>query len=169
MDNWLVFFVALTAVALLAQAVVLLLTFLRLRRLHQQVADLLQQLNDRIDPLLYRLEDIVRNMQTNSLRILDDVAAIANTARGQAEKFDQVTDDLTLRLRRQIIRLDELLGRAVDALETVGEKVGRTLAGPVREAVAVVHGVRTALDFLAQRRAANKPAEPGAKEEELFI
>lgn len=172
MDTWLVVFVGVTAVAVVIQAVVLTATYLRLRRIDNEMNTLRQRFNDRVDPILNRLDDILQTVQLNSHRILGDCAAVAETARNQIEKFDRLTDELSDRVRGQIIRVDELLTRAVGALEAAGDKVQRGLEGPVREAVAVVQGVKTALDYLAERRrkaAATQPGQSPATEEELFI
>ena len=170
MERWLVVFVGITAAALLLQALTLLGTYLTLRRMNRQLTDLLERFNDGLDPLMDRLDDILKTVQANSRRILDDVGVIAATARGQAEKLDRVTDELTQRLRGQVVRLDDLLSRALGAMEAAGEKVERSLAGPMREAVAVVQGVRAALDFLAQRRREGGAASSSERTEEgLFI
>lgn len=171
METWHFAFIALVTVAVVLQTVVLTATFLRLRRIDNEVAEMRQRFNDRVDPLLNRLEDILKTVQTNSHRIFGDLAAIAETARDQTEKVDHITDELTDRTRLQIIRLDDLLTRALHSVETAGEQVERGLRGPVGEAVAVVHGVRAALDFLARRRTAEprQSPRPRSQEEELFV
>ncbi|MFQ5927344.1 MAG: hypothetical protein ACE5MH_07915 [Terriglobia bacterium] len=169
METWLIVFVGITAFAVLAQAAVLTATFLRLRRIDNELQDLRRRLNDRVDPLLDRLDDILKTVQVNSHRIMGDVAAITETARNQTEKFNRVTNELSDRVRLQIIRVDELLARALGAVEEAGEKIERSLTGPMREAVAVIHGVKTALDILTQRRRAEGAQSKRATEEELFI
>ncbi|MFQ5817512.1 MAG: hypothetical protein ACE5H2_06095 [Terriglobia bacterium] len=166
MEPWLIVFVGLTALAVLLQAGVLTATYLQLRRMSNEMSELRQRYNDRLDPLLTHLNDILRTVQVSSQRIMDDVTTITKTTRNQVEKFDRVSDELSDRVRLQIIRLDELLTRTMSAVEQAGEKVERSLTGPMREAVAVVHGVKTALDILTQRR---KRGGQAAAEEELFI
>jgi len=173
MDNWLIVFVGLTAAAVVVQSIVLTATYLRLRRIDNELAALRQRFNDRVDPLLDRLDDILRTVQGGTHRILGDVAAILGTARTQAEKLDRLTDDMADRTRAQIIRLDELLARALATVETTGEKIEQSLATPVREVAAVVAGIKTALAVLGERRRAGRAEQDSLPEamadEELFI
>lgn len=172
MQNWLLLFIVLTAAAIVLQTVVLAATFLRLRRIDNEVGELRQRFNDRVDPLLNRLDDILKTVQVNARSILGDLAALTGLGRTQAEKFDRVTDELSDRACGQIARVDEFLNRAVAAVESTGEKIERNVAAPVREVAALVHGVEAALDYLAERRRTGTNAAapgPGTAEEELFI
>jgi hypothetical protein len=173
MDNWLIIFVGVTAAAVVIQAIVLTATYLRLRRIDNEMGELRQRFNDRVDPLLDRLDDILRTFQGSWHRILGDLAAISGTARAQVEKFDRLTDDVADRARGEIIRLDEVLARAITTVETTGEKIEQSLATPVREVAAVVAGIKTALAVLGERRRAGR-ARPDTlpeamADEELFI
>lgn len=172
MQNWLLIFIVLTAAAIVLQTAVLAATYLRLRRIDNEVGELRQRFNDRVDPLLNRLDDILKTVQVNARSILGDLAALTGLGRTQVEKFDRVTDELSDRACGQIARVDEFLHRAVAAVESTGEKIERNLAAPVREVVALVHGVEAALDSLAERRRTGTNAAapgPGTAEEELFI
>lgn len=136
MDTWLIIFVGLTALAILLQAIVLTGTYRELRRLNREVEALRERFDDRVDPLLDRLDDILKTVQVNTHRILGDITAVTEAARAQ------------------------------------GEKLEHALTAPIREAAAVVAGIRTALETLAQRRREREQArtvEGAEADEELFI
>ena len=147
-DTQLTIFVALTAIAVTLQAGVLVAIFLVVSRVEKDTRKLRDALDRRIDP------------------ILDDVEQISAGLRGQVGKFDRLTDVMDGRLRVQISRLDSLITDALDKVEGAGGAVRENVAGPMREAAAVLQGVRAALASLSLRRSRRRDA---GTEEELFI
>lgn len=170
MDGWLKFFIAMTAVALVTQAVVLLLAFLRVKKLDEETRELRRKVIEHAGPILRNVEDTTLTVRENSRLILDDVGAFTQDARRQMEKFDRLTDEMADRLRAQILRLDQLLTQTLDNLEAAGAAVKETVVEPVREAVAVMRGVKAAIDFISARRERTGRQRAGSRtDEELFI
>jgi len=169
METWLIVFVGLTAAAVVLQAVVLVAIYLQLRRTDVGIKEFRERYTERVDSLVSRADDVLKTVQTNCQVIFTDLAAITQSAREQTQKFDRLVDEFTDRVRFEIIRLDELIARALRALEEAGSSLSRSLTGPVREAAAVIQGVKTALEYLAQRRRAAKPGERSSTEEQMFI
>jgi hypothetical protein len=84
------------------------------------------------------------------------------------EKVDRLTDELADRIRLQVIRTDELLSQALQNLEEASSTVKQNVVGPVREAAAVVQGIKAAIDFFGGRRNRKHRRGTGV-DEELFI
>jgi len=170
-DGWLIFFIAMTAAALVTQAVVLLLAYLRVKKLDEETQALRRQVLDHAGPILRNVEDVTLTVRENSRLIFDDVTTLSADARRQMEKFDRLTDEAADRLRAQVLRLDDLLTQALDNLEQAGLAVKETVVGPVKEAVAVMQGVKAALEFINARRGrSGERARPAKRsDEELFI
>lgn len=168
METQLTLFVALTAAALAAQAVILVLAYVRLKKLDEETRSLRRALNEQAPPILRNVADVTLAVRENSRVIFDDLTALSGDARRQMEKLDRLTDELADRLRGQILRLDELMTQALDNLEKAGGAVRDTVEGPMREAVAVIQGVKAALEFFNARRGR---ARTGARapDEQLFI
>ena len=169
MEVYLTIFIGLTTAALVAQAVALALAYLRLKKLDEETKATRQQLREQLGPILRNVEDTSVTVRENSRVIFDDLSAMSYTARKQLDKVDRVTDELSERLRVQIIRADELLTQALDNLERASTAVKENVVGPVREAAAVIQGVKAAIEFLNARRSSRerKPAARG--DENLFI
>ena len=169
MEVYLTIFIGLTTAALVAQAVALVLAYLRLKKLDEETKATRQQLREQLGPILRNVEDTSITVRENSRVIFDDLSAMSYTARKQLDKVDRVTDELSERLRVQIIRADELLTQALDNLERASTAVKENVVGPVREAAAVIQGVKAAIEFLNARRSSRerKPAARG--DENLFI
>jgi len=169
LEVYLTIFIGLTTAALVAQAVALVLAYLRLKKLDEETKATRQQLREQLGPILRNVEDTSITVRENSRVIFDDLSAMSYTARKQLDKVDRVTDELSERLRVQIIRADELLTQALDNLERASTAVKENVVGPVREAAAVIQGVKAAIEFLNARRSSRerKPAARG--DENLFI
>ncbi len=160
-------FVALTALALLLQAGVLLAIFLTLRQMSEATRGLQRRMEEQVSPILDNVDEITTTVRDSSRSVLEDLAGLSRDARRQVQKFDELTDELADRVRLQIIRLDQLLSQALSNLERAGTAVRENVVGPVREATAVIQGVRAAIDFLAARRERHRGRQQS--DEELFI
>lgn len=168
MEAYLTVFIGLTTAAFLIQAGILVATYLRLKKIDEETRALRRQVIEHTGPILRNVEETTHTVRENSRVIFDDLSALSHDARRQMEKFDRLTDEAADRLRLQIIRLDELLTLALDNLEKAGSAVKETVEGPVREAAAVVQGVKAAIDFISARRKGSR-SEPRRADEQLFI
>jgi len=167
-DAYLKIFIVAASVAVILQAGILIATYLTVARVERQTRALRQHLNEQSGPILRNLTDITLTVRENSRIVFDDLTALTGDARRQVEKFDRLTDEVADRLRHQILRLDELMTAALDNLETAGSAVKDTVGGPMREAAAVIQGVKAAIDFISARR--SRPRQPGrTPDEQLFI
>lgn len=161
-------FTGLLALAIVAQAVVIVLAYLRVARLDEETKALRQQIQEQSRPILSNVEDVTANVRDRSRVILEDASAISYDARRQMEKVDRLTDELADRIRLQIIRTDELLSQALQNLEEASSTVKQNVVGPVREAAAVVQGIKAAIEFFGGRRNRKHRRGTGV-DEELFI
>lgn len=168
METYLTVFIAVTAAAVVLQAAILVASYLRLAKLDEETKGLRRQLSEQAGPILHNVEEISLTVRENSRLMFDDLSALSHDARRQIEKFDRLTDEFADRLRLQIVRLDELLTQTLESLEKAGSTLKENVVGPVREAAAVLQGVKAAIDFLNARRGRSRRA-PRRVDEELFI
>ena len=148
------------------QAGVLLAIFLTLRRMSEATRGLQRRMEEQVSPIPDNVDEITTTVRESSRSVLEDIAGLSRDARRQVQKFDALTDELADRVRLQIIRLDQLLSQALSNLERAGTAVRENVVGPVREATAVIQGVKAAIDFLAARRERRGRQQ---SDEELFI
>jgi hypothetical protein len=103
---------------------------------------------------------------------VNDASHVVYLARGQAQKVDRLVTDASDRLRGQLVHADRILTGALEAVEDAGIQMRRSVLGPVKQASALLTGLKVGLDMLRNRRAAGTvpPDEPQEQqEEELFI
>ena len=111
----------------------------------------------RVEQVAHELETGVKPLLSNLTTLSAEATRAATIAAGQVERFDRAFSDLTG-------RLDQTLGAAQ-----------RIVAGPARDGMALVAGLRAAVSALhgmretTRRRSAARAASFEEEEESLFI
>jgi hypothetical protein len=169
MQNWVVFFSIVTAIALVVQVVILTALFFQMRRTMENVNRVVSDLHSRVSPLLTRVQILLEETQPKITTMVADAAHIVYLARGQAQKVDRVFTDAADRLRGQLVHADRILTGTLEAIEDAGSQFRNSVWRPVRKASALVQGIKVGLDLLRARRSRSRQDEPSEREEELFI
>ena len=171
MESWMPYFVVVTAVAVVLQAIVLVALFLQLRRTAARVEETIADLNARLTPILSRLQFLVEDVSPRISGIIADASELTRLARGQAQKFDRVLTETIERLRLQLVHVDQILTGAMEAVEEAGSRLRETVWGPVVKATAIIRGIQTGLEFFRDarqgRRSTEQPSEQ--QDEGMFI
>jgi uncharacterized protein YoxC len=171
MSGWVQAFIIIAAIAIVVQMAVLVAMFVQLKMSMQEFARIANDLQGRVDPILLRVNRILEDSEGRISSVMGDTAEITRLARGQAQKVDRVFTEALERLRIQVIRADQILTGALEVVDEAGTKFRNTLWGPIRQASAVMKGIKVGLDML--RRQQNNKREPDAdsvsQDEELFI
>jgi hypothetical protein len=171
MSGWIQAFIIIAAIAIVVQMAVLVAMFVQLKMSMQEFTRIANDLQGRVDPILLRVNRILEDSEGRISSVMGDTAEITRLARGQAQKVDRVFTEALERLRIQVIRADQILTGALEVVDEAGTKFRNTLWGPIRQASAVMKGIKVGLDML--RRQHNNKREPDAdsvsQDEELFI
>jgi hypothetical protein len=173
MSGWVQAFIIIAAVAIVVQMAILVAMFVQLKMSMQEFTRIANDLQGRVDPILLRVNRILEDSEERISSVMGDTAEITRLARGQAQKVDRVFTEALERLRIQVIRADQILTGALEVVDEAGTKFRNTLWGPIRQASAVMKGIKVGLDML--RRQQNNKREPDgdvdsvSQDEELFI
>src|SRR5271168_3699486 len=171
MTGWVQAFIIIAAVAIVVQMAILVAMFVQLKVSMQEFTRIANDLQGRVDPILLRVNRILEDSEGRISSVMGDTAEITRLARGQAQKVDRVFTEALERLRIQVIRADQILTGAMEVVDEAGTKFRNTLWGPIRQASAVMKGIKVGLDML-RRQQNNKPesdVDPVSQDEELFI
>jgi len=176
MQTWVQAFIILAAVAIIMQMGILLALFLEVRSLGRNLARTIAELQNRLEPILFRVNVILEDSQFRISSIMADTAEVTRLARGQALKFDRLVTEAADRLQQQIARVDQMLSGVMAVVEEGGSLIRRGLWSRVNQASAIVKGFRVGLDVFRGRspRSSSEDVEMGAtvgvsQDEELFI
>jgi hypothetical protein len=159
MESWMPFFVVVTALAILLQAVILIALFVQMRRTASLVERTVADLNGKLSPLIARVQVVVEDVGPRISGIVADASEITRLARSEAQRVDRILSEALERLRLQLIHVDHILTGAMEALEDAGSRVRQTVWAPVSKATAVFRGVQAGIDFLRSARQRRGPLD----------
>jgi len=174
--------IAVTALALLLQAIVLLAIYLALRKairsLHGEVADLRAS----VVPVVESSREVIDNSRVlvdyarklfarvapKAEAAVGDVARVARGLRDQTENLEFTAKDILERTRRQTDRLDAMTTDALDAVDRAGSYVSDTVVRPVRQLAGLAAAAKAIVESL--RNSAREPRRARySSDEDTFI
>ena len=158
MDSLLTFFVALTALAVLTQACVLVSIYLMSRRLSNQIERFMSETREMMVPV----KAITENLQVASTNIME----IGVSAREQFRRVEGMVTDTNEVLHTQLNRLEEVTKDVTGRINSTADLVQDTVLRPVREAAAVAKGLGRGFDYLFRRN--RKSSNNRDQDEERF-
>lgn len=168
METLLIVFIVVTLLALLVQVALLTSMYFGIRQTTAKLERTTTELHQRLDPILVSVDILLRDSRDKLTNIVTDAAEITRLARQQMGRMDDLVTDATDRARLQVIRVDQLISQALERVEDAGTELQKNILGPIREASAVIRGVKTGLDYLLSRRRV-RSGERAQQDEELFI
>jgi uncharacterized protein YoxC len=171
MESWMPYFVIVTALAVVLQAIILIALFLQLRRTAARVEKAIDEVNTRIAPILSRVQVMVEEITPRITGIVSDASDLTHMARSQAQKVDRILSETLERVRLQLIHVDHILTGAMEAVEEAGARLKETVWGPIVNATALVRGIQAGLEFFRTTRQRRDPAEPPVEQQDegMFI
>ena len=158
MDQLLTIFVALTALAVLAQACVLVAIYLMSKRLSNQIDRFMSETREMMVPV----KAITENLQVASTNIME----LGISAREQFRRVEGMVTDTNDVLHAQLSRLEDVTKDVTGRINSTADMVQNTVLRPVREAAAVAKGLGRGIDYLFRRN--RKTSNSREKDEERF-
>jgi ABC-type transporter Mla subunit MlaD len=147
-ETLMVAFVALTGIALSAQAIILLAIFLSLRKAAKGVKEDIDDLHATIIPVVESTRTVIARLAPKVEAATTDVMEIVRILREKSDELDESVSEILERLHRQSARLDGMLSGALDTVDRAGEYVAEAVSGPVRQISAVLASIKAIVGAL---------------------
>ena len=160
MEGLLTLFVALTAIAIITQAGVLVGIYVMSRRLSDQVERFMKDTREMIVPI----RSIAENLRIASANIVE----IGLSARDQFRRVEAMVTDTGEALHVQLERFDRVSQNIMDRINETAEIVQDSVVRPAREVAAVAKGLTRGFGafFFGRGRST---VDQARQDEELFI
>ena len=160
MEGLLTLFVALTAIAIITQAGVLVGIYVMSRRLSEQVERFMKDTREMIVPI----RSIAENLRVASANIVE----IGLSARDQFRRVEAMVTDTGEALHVQLERFDRVSQNIMDRINETAEIVQDSVVRPAREVAAVAKGLTRGFGafFFGRGRST---VDQARQDEELFI
>jgi methylthioribose-1-phosphate isomerase len=160
LEGLLTLFVALTAIAIITQAGVLVGIYVMSRRLSEQVERFMKDTREMIVPI----RSIAENLRVASANIVE----IGLSARDQFRRVEAMVTDTGEALHVQLERFDRVSQNIMDRINETAEIVQDSVVRPAREVAAVAKGLTRGFGafFFGRGRST---VDQARQDEELFI
>ena len=160
MEGLLTLFVALTAIAIITQAGVLVGIYVMSRRLSDQVERFMKDTREMMVPI----RSIAENLRTASANLVE----IGLSARDQFRRVEAMVTDTGEALHLQIERFDRISQNLMDRINETADIVQDSVVRPAREVAAVAKGLTRGFGALFFGRG-RSTVDQARQDEELFI
>jgi ABC-type transporter Mla subunit MlaD len=160
LEGLLTLFVALTALAVVVQAGILVGIFMLTRRVTVQVESTLGQIRE--------LTPALRSVTDNLKTVSEDVVEIAGSAREQFHRVEEMVGETGRALQDQLEKVDRMSQDVSERVNETVDIVQDSIIRPVREVGALARGVSKGFELLLSRRD-RQPVDQARQDEELFI
>ena len=165
-------FVALTGIAVLLQAGVLLAIYIAMRKSTQHLEELAGDVKTKVMPTVTQAQEMIADLRPKIETIVGNFRDTTTVLRSEVQRVDAAVNDVIDRARLQVIRADELLGRTMDRVEQTSEMVHKTVVSPVKQISGLVQGITAGLEFLFggrnRRNGGGREGRP-VPQDEMFI
>jgi ElaB/YqjD/DUF883 family membrane-anchored ribosome-binding protein len=169
MDKTMIFFVAVTSVAVFLQMVILAALYFAVRQSSQRMDALAKEVKDKAIPAIEKAHEILTELRPQVATIAGNLTHSTNLVRGHMTRLDATVHDILDRTRLQVIRADELVSRTMDGVEETTDVVHKTVMSPVRQLAGIMHGISVGLDLLLGRGRKSGKDPVGVPQDEMFI
>ena len=168
-DNLLIFFIAVTAGAVVIQAGILIGLYLAVRKSTAKMEALAIEVKSKALPTMETVQSMLVEIRPKIDVITTNLSESSTLVRNQLGRLDATLTDALDRTRLQVIRADELLNRTMDKVEETSEVVHKTVISPLRQVNGLMAAISTGVEvFLGQKRRHPKNGA-GMPQDEMFI
>jgi hypothetical protein len=166
--NLLIAFIAVTAAAVVIQALILIAMYLAMRKTSTRLEALATEVKTKVLPTAELAQSMMIELRPKLESTMSNISDSTAMIRAQLGRIDATITDVVDRARLQVIRADELLNRTLDRVEQTTEIVHETVVSPVRQLSGMFRGVTAGLEFLLGGKRRRRDGV-GAPQDEMFI
>jgi uncharacterized protein YoxC len=164
----LVVFVGITGLALVVQAIVMLVAFLTVRKTIVSLQSDVQELRTTAMPILARTRETLDRVAPKIESVATDVADLAHRLKEQSIEFEAVAAEILERVHRQTSRVDNMFTGMVDGVEQASNLVVDSVTKPVRRITAMLAGAKAFFTVLATGRRPDQRVDVVA-DQDMFV
>ena len=156
-------FVALAAVAMFIQAVMLIGLYVVARKLQEKIMPIIPEVEKVVGVVRGTIETVEKHIE----KIGATSGAILDVTKQQLVKVDELLSDASTRAKVQMERAEMVLDDSMTRVQETVSLVQRGVIRPIREVQGVLSGFRTALAYLG--RGGRPTVDHATSDEEMFI
>ena len=156
-SRWLMFFVAMVAIAMLTQAAVFVAAAIGAAKARKRVIAIAEEIRIKALPLIDKAHGLVLDLHPKINVITDNLVETSHIVRAKAQEFDSTVSDVNEKTRAQAARVDDMVTSVLNTTSHVASTIQKGVQIPVREFSGLMNGLKAGLDVLVGR---SKSATP---------
>lgn len=163
-------FVAVAAVAMTVQMIILFALYKAVSGTATKVESLVVKVEERAIPVLDATASILEDVQPKISAIASDLAETSGVIRERVEHLSDATGEVVERARLQAARLDDLIHDTTDRIANTTQFLQSTIFAPVRRIQAILQAVSAGIRFMRRGKPPGRVHKTAMEEdEEMFI
>jgi hypothetical protein len=147
----LTWFVGLVAVALVVQAIVVVVVAIGAAKASKRAFEIAEELRTKIGPLLDTTQSVFHDAAPKVKIITENLVETTHLVRTKALELDATASELNMKARAQAARVDGMVTSVLNTTAEITETVQRAVKVPVRELTGIVNGFKAGVDVLVGR------------------
>ena len=168
-DNLLKIFIAVTAFAVLLQALVMVALYLAVRKSTAKMEAIATEVTGKALPTIETVQNLLIELRPKIEVLTTNVSESSTVVRNQLARIDATLTDAIDRTRLQVIRADELLNRTMDKVEDTTEFVHKTVVSPLRHVNGLMAAISTGVEVFMGQKKRHPKNGAGVPQDEMFI
>jgi methyl-accepting chemotaxis protein len=156
-------FLAIIAIALVAQAVGVLVSGALAAKLSKKVESLADMIEKKTLPILDKTNQVLHELSPKVQSITQNAEQISYTVRTKVDELaatvgelNDTVREINGRTRMQVVRVDGIVTDALFATEEISQTVQNGIKAPVRQIAGVIAGFRAGIETLIERSPFNR-------------
>jgi methyl-accepting chemotaxis protein len=147
----LMIFVAMVAIAMVAQAIALIIMAIGAAKARKRGLEIAEEIRVNTLPILTGARELIRDSAPKVKIITENFVETSHVIRSKAQEFDVTVSDLNSKTRAQAARVDGMVTSVLNTTADITESIQRGIKVPVREVTGLVNGLKAGLDVLIGR------------------
>jgi len=165
--------VAVTAFAVLLQAIILLAIFIAVRKAARSLKEEAEDLRSSLMPILFDAQNFFTRLGPKVEATVTDMAAITHGLREQTAEVRYAAADLLERTSRQASRIDAMLTGILDSVDRVSNFVTGTVNRPMRQLSRLLASAKAIIESLRNSESAPRQTHshggPSSADKDMFV
>jgi len=149
--KWLVVFVGMVAIAMVTQAVALIVMAVGAGKARKRALEIAEEVRMKVMPILDTSHDVIRDSAPKVKIITENLVETSHVVRSKAAEFDATASDLNMKTRAQAARVDGMVTSVLNTTAEISDTLQRAVKVPVREFTGLVNGFKAGVDVLVGR------------------
>jgi hypothetical protein len=147
----LMFFVGMVAIAMVGQAVALIIMAVGAGKARKRGLEIAEDLRVKVMPIIAGTHELIRDNSPKVKVITENFVEASHIIRSKAQEFDVTASDLNSKTRAQAARVDGMVTSVLNTTAEITDSIQRGIKVPVREVTGMVNGLKAGLDVLVGR------------------